>query len=53
LDYKFQKSIGESISNTDIEVSEYQISNTEKSKGCPALVYDIATCSEDRRYVAN
>jgi hypothetical protein len=37
-DYKFQKSIGVSISNTDTEVSEYRISNTEKSIGCPALV---------------
>jgi Reverse transcriptase (RNA-dependent DNA polymerase) len=31
------KSIGVSISNTGIEVSEYRISNTEKSIGCPAL----------------
>jgi hypothetical protein len=31
------KSIGVSISNTGLEVSEYRISNTEKSIGCPAL----------------
>jgi hypothetical protein len=37
-DYKFQKSIGVSISNTGIEVSEYQISNKKKSIGCPALI---------------
>jgi hypothetical protein len=36
-DYKILKSIGVSISNTGIEVSEYRISNTEKSIGCPAL----------------
>jgi hypothetical protein len=36
-DYKFQKSIGVSISNTGIEVSEYRISNKGKSIGCPAL----------------
>jgi hypothetical protein len=37
-DYKILKSIGVSISNTGIEVSEYRISNTEKSIGCPALL---------------
>jgi hypothetical protein len=37
-DYKIFKSIGVSISNTGIEVSEYRISNTEKSIGCPALL---------------
>jgi hypothetical protein len=31
------KSIGVSISNLDIEVSEYQIPNNEKSIGCPGL----------------
>jgi hypothetical protein len=36
-DYKIQKSIGVSISNTGIEVSDYRMSNTEKSIGCPAL----------------
>jgi hypothetical protein len=36
-DYKILKSIGVLISNTCIEVSEYRISNTEKSIGCPAL----------------
>jgi hypothetical protein len=36
-DYKFEKSIEVSISNTCIEVSEYRISNTEKSIECPAL----------------
>jgi hypothetical protein len=38
-DYKFQKSIRVSISNTDFEVSEYRISNTGKSIGCPALIF--------------
>jgi hypothetical protein len=36
-DYKFQRSIGVSILNTGTEVSEYRISNTEKSIECPAL----------------
>jgi hypothetical protein len=37
-DYKFHKSIGVSILNTCIEVTEYRISNTEKSIECPALL---------------
>jgi hypothetical protein len=40
-DNKFQKSIGVSLSNTSIEVSEYRISNTEKSIECPALVLEL------------
>jgi hypothetical protein len=35
---KILKSIGVSISNTGYGVSEYRISNTEKSIGCPALL---------------
>jgi hypothetical protein len=50
-DYKFQKSIGVSISNTGPEVSEYRISNTEKSIGCPALANcDIQTCVSSLEY---
>jgi hypothetical protein len=40
-DRKILESIGISISNTGTEVSEYRISNTEKSIGCPALVLTI------------
>jgi hypothetical protein len=32
------KSIGGSVSDTGVEVSEDQVSDTEKSIGCPALV---------------
>jgi hypothetical protein len=36
-DCEIQKSIGVSISNTGIEVSEYRISKRGKSIGCPVL----------------